>query len=101
MSTTAGTLVPVAGTARNAGSSPPQRTVLVAMSDTRSKHNAGIAKILVAVDQVDLPHLDLPAIRRAHEAMAAPAGEEPRPVHPELADQEIRAHHAGGAGVGL
>src|SRR5262245_2762700 len=101
MSTTEGTLAAVAGTARNAGSSPPQRTALVAMSDTRSEHNAGIAQILVAVDQVDLPHLDLPAMRRAYEAMAAPAGEESRPVHAELADQEIRADHAGGAGVGL
>src|SRR5262245_7262973 len=101
MSTTAGTLVAVAGMARNAGSSPPQRTVLVAMSDTRSEHDAGIAQILDAVDQVDLPHMYLPTIRRAHEAMAAPAGEESRPVHAELADQEIRADHAGGAGVGL
>src|SRR5262245_5617170 len=101
MSTTAGTLVAVAGMARNAGRSPPQRTVLVAMSDTRSEHDAGIAQILVAVDQVDLPHLDFPAMRGAHEAMTAPAGEESRPVHAELADQEIRADHAGGARVGL
>src|SRR5215475_1026457 len=101
MSTTAGTLVAVAGTARNAGSSPPQRTVLVAMSDTRSEHDAGIAQILVAVDQVDLPHLDFPAMRGAHEAMAAPAREITRAIHAELADQEIRADHAGGACVGF
>src|SRR5262245_4863896 len=100
MSTTAGTLVAVAGTARNAGSSPPQRTVLVAISSTRSEHDARIAQILVVVDQVDQPHLDLPAVRRAHEAMAATAGEESRSVHAELADQEIRADHEGGAGIG-
>src|SRR4029453_2178601 len=101
MRTTAGTLVVVAGTARNAGSSPPQRTVLVAMSDTRSEYDAGIAQVLVAVDQVDLPHLDFPAVRRAHEAMAAPAGEIPSPVHAELADQENRADHVGGAHIGF
>src|SRR5262249_39753921 len=101
MSTTAGTLVAVAGTARNAGSSPPQRTLLVVMSDTRSEHDAWIAQILIAVDQVDLPHLDFPAMGGAHEAMAAPAGEESRPVHAELADQEIRADHAGGARIGF
>src|SRR4029453_253566 len=101
MRTTAGTLVVVAGTARNAGSSPAQRTVLVAMSDTRSEHDAGIAQILIAVDQVDLAYLDFPAMRGAHEAVAAPAGEESRPVHAELADQEVRADHAGGARVGF
>src|SRR5262245_47450577 len=99
MSTTAETLVAVAGRARNAGSSPPQRTVLVAMSDTRSEHDAGIAQILIAVDQVHLPHLDLPAMCGAHEPMATPTREESRAVHAELADQEIRADHAGGAGV--
>src|SRR5262245_21883311 len=101
MSTTAGTLVAVAGMARNAGSSPPHRTVLVAMSDTRSEHDAGIAQILIAIDQVDLPHLDFPVVCRAHEAMAAPAGEIPSPVHAELADQEIRADHVGGAHIGF
>src|SRR5215470_9067360 len=101
MSTTAAALVVTAGTARNAGSSPRQRTVLVAMSDTRSKHDAGVAQILIAVDQVDLPYLDFPVVGRAHEAMAAPAGKEPRPVHAKLADEKIRADHAGGAGIGL
>src|SRR6516225_10709405 len=61
-----------------------------------SQDNAGIAQVAVAVDQVDLANLDLPAIRALHEAVAAPAREESRPVHAKLVDQEIRADHARG-----
>ena len=43
---------------------------------------------------------DLPAPVALDEAMAAPAGQIARAVDAELADQEVRAHHAGGASAG-
>src|SRR6201982_3256688 len=61
------------------------------------ENNAGIAQIAVAIDQVDLPHLNLPAIRGLHEPVSAPARQESRPIDAELADQEVGADHAGGA----
>ncbi len=64
-----------------------------------SQHDAGIAQVLVAVNQVDLAHLDLPASRALDEAVSAPAREVARAVDAELADQVVRAHHAGGTVV--
>src|SRR6516162_7550214 len=55
-----------------------------------SNDDAGVAQILIAVDQVDLPHSNQPALVFADEAVGAPAREKARPVNPELADQEIR-----------
>src|SRR5262249_21431804 len=57
-------------------------------------HDAGIAQVLVAVDQVDLAYLDFPAVRGFGEAMAAPAREVARAVDAEFADQQVGAHHA-------
>src|SRR6478735_6611496 len=62
--------------------------------DIASEHDAGIAQVLVAVDQVDLPDADFPTVCRAHQAMPAPARQKSRSVHAKLADQEIRADHA-------
>src|SRR6266542_3341953 len=46
--------------------------------------NARIAQVAIAVDQVDLPDLDQPAVCALHETMTAPACEESRSVHAEL-----------------
>src|SRR5580692_5181411 len=56
--------------------------------------DAWIADALVAIDQVDLLGLDLPAGAVAHHAMPGPAGEHSGLIAPEFADQEIRPHHA-------
>ena len=79
----------VAGSARNAGSPPAQWMVVGGdFRHARSlEHDAGIAQVLVAVDQVDLPDLDFPASVALDEAVAAPARQEARAVDAELADQ--------------
>src|SRR6202051_3229792 len=59
-----------------------------------SKDDAWIADALVAIDQVDLLGLDLPAGGTAHDAMPGPAGENSGLVAPEFADQEVRTQHA-------
>src|SRR5580704_11784057 len=59
-----------------------------------SQDDAWIADALVAIDEVDLLGLDLPAGAVAHHAMSRPAGEHSGFVAPEFADQEIRSHHA-------
>src|SRR5713101_1792342 len=65
------------------------------------EHDAGIAQVLVAVDEIDLPDLDLPAVLfTLHKTVAAPARQQSRAVDAELADEEIRAHHAGVALLG-
>src|SRR4051794_4756225 len=38
-------------------------------------HDARIAQVLIAIDQVDLTHRDQPAAAVLNEAMAAPAGQ--------------------------
>src|SRR5580704_2398091 len=59
------------------------------------KDDARIAYTLVAIDEVDLLGLDLPASAVAQDAMPRPAGEHSGLIAPEFADQKIRAHHAG------
>src|SRR5579862_6218490 len=68
---------------------PPQRGRALLEDD------AWIADALVAIDEVDLLGLDLPASAVAHDAMPRPAGEHSGLIAPEFADQKIRAHHAG------
>src|SRR6266849_237851 len=64
-------------------------------------YDAGIAQVLVAVDEIDLPDLDFPAvIFILRKTVAAPARQKPRAVDAELADEEIRAHHAHRARTG-
>src|SRR5262249_57356126 len=63
---------------------------------SRSEHDAGIAQVAVAVDQVDLPDLDFPTARALHEAVAAPTRYEARPVHAQLADPGTAASHSDG-----
>ncbi len=60
-----------------------------------SQHDARIPDALIAVDQVHLLGLDLPRLAVAHDPMPGPAGQHARLVAPELADQEVRAQHAG------
>src|SRR3974390_2539210 len=76
------------------------RRRLRAASPPPLNDDTGIAQVLIAVDQVDLPEADLPAGAVAHEAGTAPAGEETGSIHPELADEEVRAHHAHAALIG-
>ena len=71
-----------------------------ATSAVASEHDAGIAQVLVAVDQVDLSDLDVPAVRGSYQAMPAPARQKARAVHAKLADQEIRTDHADCALIG-
>src|SRR5580700_8037637 len=59
-----------------------------------SQDDAWIADALVAIDEVDLLGLDLPGSVVAYDAVSRPAGEHSGLVAPELADQEIRPHHA-------
>src|SRR5688572_13368321 len=59
-----------------------------------SDHDARITQVLIAIDQVDLAHLDFPFAGTFGKAMAAPARQETHAVRTEFADQEIRAHHA-------
>src|SRR5262249_9126528 len=89
-----------AGSAKKAGRAPAHSMLLVTISgiaamDCPLEHDAGVAQVLVAVDQIDLPYLDQPALGALDEAVAAPAREIARAVDAKLADQEIRAHHAG------
>src|SRR6266700_317177 len=71
-----------AGTSGHKTPIPPDRNPLL-------ENDARVAQVLVAVDEVDLPHLDFPARLRLHEAVTAPAGEEAGAVHSKFADQKI------------
>src|SRR5262249_21643544 len=57
-------------------------------------HNAGVAQVLVAVDEIDLTHRDQPTALMPYETVATPTGQGARPVNAEFADQEVRPHHA-------
>src|SRR6266850_3264288 len=62
-------------------------------SEPDSKQYAGIAQGLIAVDEVELLGLDLPADLAAAQAVAAPGGEQARLPGAEFRDQQIGAHH--------
>ena len=57
---------------RGTGYAGPARSC--GLRSTGLNHDARVAQVLIAVDQIDLPHLDEPAPVMLHEAMAAPAG---------------------------
>src|SRR5213080_1385208 len=57
------------------------------------EQDARVAQMLVAVDEIELLRLDLPADLAPAQAMAAPSGERARLPGAEFRDQQIRAHH--------
>src|SRR5580704_9991327 len=76
-------------TSTNASHLPTPHPTLPHKGGGLLEDDAWIADALIAINQVDLLGLDLPGSAVAHDAIAGPAGEYPRLITPEFADQKI------------